>query len=135
MSSVDRTILNLVKNLNRHVPTRRSLRELLEEERPYVKGRDGKRQSISKQELLLIAETLPSEQWDRLRLPLLLEMSADFETTAARVQGSLECEVIRKLLGFPKSGNRIVLYLPEIQLLRRTLPTTTQYVFHMRVQT
>lgn len=131
--SIDRTIINLVKNMNKHVPARRSLKELLEEPRPYVTGKDGRKQHISKDELALISEIIPPEEWKRTRLPILLEMTTEFEETAIRVQGHNECKIVQTILGTRKSGNRIILYLPEIQQLRRKLQTTTQYAFYTQL--
>ncbi|CAD7768971.1 hypothetical protein FHEFKHOI_00467 [Candidatus Methanoperedenaceae archaeon GB50] len=127
---IDRTIMNLVRNMNAHVPLRRSLKELLRERRPYVTGRDGRRQYISRDELELISEIMPIEEWGRIRLPILLEMTTEFEETALWVRGDNECRVVQRILGTRKSGKKIVLYLPEIQRLRRRLPTTTQYAFY-----
>ncbi|OYT62251.1 hypothetical protein B6U67_04680 [Methanosarcinales archaeon ex4484_138] len=131
--SIDRTIMNLVKNMNKHVPARRNLEELLEEPRPHVIGKDGRKQHISMDELTLISKIIPQEEWKQTRLPILLEMTTEFEETAVRVQGRNECRIVQSVLETRKSGNRIILYLPEIQQLRRKLQTTTQYAFYTRL--
>jgi uncharacterized protein (UPF0216 family) len=65
-----------------------------------------------------------------LRLPLLIEMSPDYGRGAARVMGEPEVELVGKLLGKERqTAKQLIIYLPEVQQLRRMLPTTTQYAF------
>jgi hypothetical protein len=85
---------------------------------------------MDKPELELISQSLPRFMWSRLRLPLLIEMSPDFGSGAARVQGEVEVEAVSKILGKDRpQGKQIIIYTPEVRELRRKLPTTTQYAF------
>ena len=77
-------------------------------------------------------ESLPRFLWSRLRLPMLIEMSPDYGSGAARVQGEPEVELVAKILGKerpPAQTRQIIIYLAEVRELRRKLPTTTQYAF------
>ena len=65
-----------------------------------------------------------------MRLPLLIEMSPDFGSGAARIQGEIEVEMVSKLLGKDRpEGKSMIIYLSDVRELRRKLPTTTQYAF------
>jgi uncharacterized protein (UPF0216 family) len=124
-------LIKAIQTLNQHLPGRRlSLAELLTMERPGIKGKDNNFYIMDKAELDLISQSLPRYMWNRLKLPLLIEMSPDFGGSAARIQGDAEVEVASKLLGKKHpDGKQMVIYLPEVRELRRKLPTTTQYAF------
>jgi uncharacterized protein len=87
--------------------------------------------TMDKAELGLISQSLSRFLWNRLRLPLLIEMSPDFGSGAARIQGEVEAEVVSKLLGkhHRPEDRFIIIYMHEVRELRRKLPTTTQYAF------
>jgi uncharacterized protein (UPF0216 family) len=124
-------LIKTIQTLNQHLPGKRlNLNELLSMEKPGVKSKDNTFFIMDKKELELISQTLPRFLWNRLRLPLLIEMSPDFGSGAARIQGEVESEMVCKLLGksLPE-GRSIIIYLPEVRELRRKLPTTTQYAF------
>jgi uncharacterized protein (UPF0216 family) len=75
---------NLLKkqilSLNRHLPRRRkNLKELLEEDKPHVVGTDGTRHRFKRDELKKIASMIPEEVWERLKLPVYIEIDADKE--------------------------------------------------------
>ena len=124
-------LIKTIQNLNQHLPARRqNLSELLVEERPGIKGKDNTFYVMDKCELDLISRSVPRFMWSRLRLPLLIEMSPDFGSGAARVQGEAEVELVTKLLNLKRTWEKsLVIYLPDVRELRRKLPTTTQYAF------
>jgi uncharacterized protein (UPF0216 family) len=130
--SVDKKIIaKTVQTLNQHLPTkRRTLADLLEDEKPGIKSKDNTFFFIDRDELELLSKTIPRYLWSRLKLPLLIEMSPQFGSGAARIQGKVECELVGKLL--KKSwddGKFMIIYMPDVRELRRKLPTTTQYAF------
>jgi uncharacterized protein (UPF0216 family) len=124
-------LVKTIQTMNQHLPSKRlNLQDLLAMEKPGVKGKDNTFFIMDKPELELISQSLPRFMWSRLRLPLLIEMSPDFGSGAARVQGEAEGEVVSKILGKVRSqGKQMIIYLPEVRELRRKLPTTTQYAF------
>ncbi|MHC1630935.1 MAG: DUF61 family protein [Methanotrichaceae archaeon] len=126
-----RLIIKTVQTLNRHLPgKRKKLTELLQEEKPGVKGKDNTFYIIDKSELDLISESLPRYLWNSLKLPLLIEMSPQYGSGSARIQGEAECELMRKLLKIDRGErNFVIIYMPEIRELRRKLPTASQYAF------
>ena len=124
-------LVKTIQTLNQHLPGKRlPLTELLAMEKPGVKGKDNTFFIMDKVELDLISQSLPRFLWNRLRLPLLIEMSPDFGSGAARIQGEVETEMVSKLLGKARpEGKSMIVYLPDVRELRRKLPTTTQYAF------
>lgn len=124
-------LIKTIQTMNQHLPGKRlPLTELLAMEKPGIKSKDNTFFIMDKAELDLISQSLPRFLWNRLRLPLLIEMSPDFGSGAARIQGEIETEMVSKLLGKARpEGKSLIIYLPDVRELRRKLPTTTQYAF------
>ena len=62
-----------MRRLNAHLPkNRRTLKDLLKEDTPSVPTVDGGRIVMKKSELEELAESLPEEVRDRVKLPLVL---------------------------------------------------------------
>jgi uncharacterized protein len=130
--SVDKkVIIKTIQSMNQHIPPkRRNLVDLLSDEKPGVRGKDNTFYIMDKPELDLISSSIPRFLWQRLRLPILIEMSPELGSGAARIQGQVESEAVAKILGKEKpQGDTLVIYLHEIKELRHKLPTTTQYAF------
>ncbi|MHC1594933.1 MAG: DUF61 family protein [Methanotrichaceae archaeon] len=127
----NRLIIKTVQTMNQHLPgRRRKLTELLKDEKPGVRGKDNTFYIIDKVELDLISNSLSRYLWDRLRLPILIEMAPQYGSGTARIQGEAECVVVNKLLETKRGDEKLMLiYMPEIRILRRKLPTATQYAF------
>ena len=127
----NKMIIKTVQTLNQHLPgKRRKLTDLLGEDKPGIRGKDNTFYIIDKSELDLVCNTLPRYMWDRLRLPILIEMSPQYGSGSARIQGAAECELVRKLLGINRGDDKLmIIYLPDVRDLRRKLPTASQYAF------
>jgi uncharacterized protein (UPF0216 family) len=131
-NAIDKNVLvKTIQTLNQHLPGKRlTLTELLSMEKPGIKGKDNTFFVMDKSELKLISESFPRFMWNRLRLPMLIEMSPDFGSGSARIQGEAEVEVVSKILGKARPHERqLIIYMSEVRELRRKLPTTTQYAF------
>ncbi len=133
-TQADRKILiKTIQTMNQHLPPKRkTLAELLDEEKPGVKGKDNTFYIMDRSELELIANSIPRFLWSRIRLPILIEMSPELGSGSARIQGEAEAEAVSKILSLKRGGTgskSVVVYLPEVRELRRKLPTTTQYAF------
>ncbi len=124
-------LVKTIQTLNQHLPSRRlTLAELIAMDKPGIKGKDNTFFAMDKAELEMISKSLPRFMWNRLRLPMLIEMAPDFGSGSARIQGEAEVEVASKILGKDRPDKKfIVIYMPEVRELRRKLPTTTQYAF------
>lgn len=126
--------LKLLQTLNRHLPKKRkTLRELLEEDKPGVAAMDGSTHVFDKKELEKLASMLEDWEHDKLRLPIYLEMSSSMERGAIKISGRIECRIIGRLLHGEEAGmeekDSTVIYYPHLKKIRKELPTTTQYMF------
>ena len=125
---MDREIYRLLRTLNVNF-RRKTLRELLEEEKPHVII-NGRRHRIKKRELNLLKEL--SDNLD-LKIPIVLEVDASLESGTVRISGREEVKVISKILGRELNPfteeDTLYIYKPELRIVRRHLPTTTIYLF------
>ncbi|HIH40764.1 MAG TPA: DUF61 family protein [Halobacteria archaeon] len=129
----EKTFRKMVESLNSHIPEeRKTLSSLLSESRPMVRGKDGSIHVFKKKELDKIAEIVPKGDYDRLLLPIYIEMNSEYGRGAGRIVGKINCDLVKKILGeryYYERDDEIILYANDIGNLRRILPTTTQYIF------
>ncbi len=132
--------LKFIQTLNRHLPRkRRTLKELMLEDKPSIKNLDGSTHSFDKKELEKLASIIPEWEHDRLRLPIYLEMSSSMERGTIRISGRIECRVINRVLkedGTPEERgaeekDSMIIYYPHLAKIRKELPTATQFMFTM----
>ena len=127
----DRLLKKQIFNLNRHLPRqRKTLKELLKEDKPHVVGSDGNRHRFKRDEIRKIASIIPEKDHDRLKLPIYLEIES--QTSGSRVAGDLELEIICSILKLSDCRREMYIYRPDLKTIRRELPTTTQYIFLVR---
>lgn len=127
----DRLLKKQIFSLNRHLPRKRkNLKELLQEDKPHVIGGDGTRHRFKRDELQKISELIPEKEQERLKLPIYLEIES--ETSGTRVAGGPELKVICSILEREDCGREMYIYKPDLRIIRRQLPTTTQYIFLVR---
>ncbi len=130
-NQADRLLKRQILSLNRHLPKqRKSLKELLEEDRPHVIGADGTRHRFKTFEIKKIAEIIPPEKHHLLKLPIYLEIES--QTSGTRISGKLELKLICHILNLNDCGSEKYIYRPDLRILRKELPTTTQYIFLVR---
>jgi len=128
--NIDRVLKFELSRLNVHLPERRiSLKEALESKRPQVAARDGSIHMFKREELDLLAKAVPEADWGRLRLPILIALDPKLGRGAARITGEAEVRAISQILGKRCIGEELLIYRPEVAIVRRKLPTTTQYFF------
>ena len=122
--------------LNAHLPDKqKSLSDLLLEEDPNVKCNDGSTHLFKRKELKYLAGLINPDEQRALLLPVIIEVNPGRDEMAVICQGEVEEKVISKILNMPvpsKKG-RIVIYKPQLALLRKLLKTTTQIVFSPRI--
>jgi uncharacterized protein len=127
----DRLVKKQILSLNRHLPKRRKfLDELLVEEKPHVIGADGIRHRFKKDELKMITDILSESEYHLLKLPIYIEM--DSNASGSRISGKIDNKVVCKILNKQECSNETYLYRQDIKMLRKELPTTTQYIFLVR---
>jgi len=121
-----------MKALNAHLPRRRkTLRELQEEERPHVECGDGSTHSFRKKELEYLAQMLDNEDKEALLLPIIIEVGQGEGRLTVRSKTGIEAKIFSRILEMPIAcrSDIITIFKPQLQVLRRVLKTTTQYVF------
>ncbi|MEM2225761.1 MAG: DUF61 family protein [Candidatus Bathyarchaeia archaeon] len=116
--------------LSSHLPKeRKSLRQLLGEERPHVICNDGTAHHFKRRELEYLASILGAEEVGRLLLPILIELTPSSSEASIALGSGAELKVVRHILGMEPTvrDERIILYRPQVAALRRALRTSTQY--------
>jgi uncharacterized protein (UPF0216 family) len=131
-----RILSKQIQALNRHLAKSKvDLKSLLEEEEPKIVLRDESEHVFKKDELERLAELLPRYLHKKLRLPIYIELSSGkYGSGTGRVAGELECKVIRGVLDKEGRGDELFIYMPEIRMVRKELPTTTQYMFTIAME-
>ncbi len=118
--------------LNAYLPCEQKLlSDLLGEEYPNVVCNDGSTHLFKRKELEYLASMLDSAEQEALLLPMLIEVNPGQGEMAIICQGGVEEKVISKILDTPVTSRqkRIVIYKPQLALIRKPLKTTTQYLF------
>ena len=124
--------------LNAHLPcAQRPLSVLLDEESPSITCNDGSAHLFKKKELEYLASMIDNGEQEILLLPILIEVSAGRDEMAIICHGEIEEKLISKILDMPVTlkQNRIIIYKPQLALIRKSLKTTTQYVFSTKIPT
>jgi uncharacterized protein (UPF0216 family) len=128
--NIDRVLKFELSRLNIHLPERRiSLKEALGSKRPQIAARDGSVHTFKREELDLLAKVVPEADWERLQLPILIALDPKLGRGAARITGEIEARAMGQILGKKGEGEELLIYRPEVAIVRRKLPTTTQYLF------
>src|SRR3989304_7298794 len=118
--------MKFLQTLNRHLPVKRkTLKELLGDDRPEVRNLDGSTHYFDKKELEKLASLIPEWEHDKLRLPIYLEMSSSMERGSIRISGRIECRIIS---GFVHAGEEkrkaeekdsMIIYYPHLAKIRK----------------
>ncbi len=128
MKDVETIIKGIIKDMNPRFK-KKTLKELLSEEKPHVII-NGKRHRIKRRELEFLKE-IASEN---LKLPIVLEVDSSLGG-AIKVSGKEEVKVISKILGREidifSEKDVMYIYKPELRIVRKELPTTTQLIFRL----
>ncbi len=128
--NANRLIKLELSKLNVHLPERRlSLREALSSARPQVVARDGSTHAFKREELEFLAGLLPEADRDKLQLPILIGLEPKLGRGTARISGEAEVKVVSQVLEKEPAAGELLIYRPEVAILRKKLPTTTQYLF------
>lgn len=126
--SEDAVLRKLLEHMNRQCPSRqRRLSELLQMPEPAYVGRDGREYAISKEELILMKNSLDILGISDIRLPILIAADSSHEQSVWRVEGEAECALVLHLLEKESTERKekIFLYAPHMAALRRRVPTAT----------
>jgi len=122
----------MADELNAHLPSKQKpLSDLLSEEYPHVLCRDGSTHLFKRKELKYLAGLLDAEEQKELSLPILIGVVAGVGEIVILCPGAVEEKVISKILDMPLTRGKkgIVIYKPQLAIIRKLLRTTTQYLF------
>jgi len=118
--------------VNAALPTsQKPLSDLLCEEYPHVVCTDGSFHLFKRRELEYCAGITNPDEQEALLLPMIIEVGGGRTEAAVVCRGQVEAKVASTVLNMPITSEqgRIRIYKPQLALLRKTLKTTTQYVF------
>ena len=115
--------------------SQKSLSDLLHEEHPLVVCSDGSTHLFKRRELEYLASMINTQEQEALPLPILIELGANQAEATIICEGEVEEKIISKILNMPVTPEqgRIRIYKPQLALLRKTLKTTTQYIFSPKI--
>lgn len=123
------------KVLNAQIPRKRkSLTELLKEEHPHVVCNNGSAHFFKRKELEYLSQMLYEDERNSLLLPIIMEVTPDQSGVTIRSKGGSEAKIFSKILGMTvvSKENVITIFRPQLNVVRKALKTTTQYVFLFR---
>ena len=127
----ERALARMIEAINKHLPTRsRTLAEMLKEDMPTIKARDGNEYLIEKKELEFIAKYVDELDWDKFKIPIILEMCDIGGKVLVYVRDKLHAEFIKNAFGYDRFVDDVlVLHMHEIGPIRRKLKTASQVLF------
>lgn len=112
-----------IEKMNDHLPTeRKTLTELLSEEKPQVKSKKNQTHNIKKKDLETICALFPEEEWENVNLPIVLLRRTEMEKGLYSVSGGVrELYIIHRLSGrtsekfsrFKLDDNQPYIWKPE----------------------
>jgi uncharacterized protein (UPF0216 family) len=123
---------NEIRSLNAHLPRRqKSLGTLKKEEHPHVACNDGSSHFFKKSEIEYLAQIVDENEQNSLMLPIILEIKSEETGVTIRSKEGIEAKIFSKILEMEvsyKEGS-MTIFRPQLNVVRKTLKTTTQYVF------
>ncbi|MCS7121375.1 MAG: DUF61 family protein [Archaeoglobaceae archaeon] len=129
----ERILAKLVESINRHIAERsRSLKEMLEEKNPKIRAKDGNEYYVEKDELKFVAKYVDEIDWERFKIPIVLELTEFGRERVAYVRDKLHIEFIRKAFGIDrKVDDALMIYMYELPQIRKKLRTASQILFRV----
>ncbi len=128
----DKHLSKMVQAMNKHIPqSGKSLAVLLKEEEPMIKAKDGNEYIIEKEELEFIAQHVDELDWERFKLPIILEMNDLHGERVIIVRDKLQSSFLKDAFGFDRfnKDGSLLIYLYELGQVRRNLKTASNVMF------
>jgi hypothetical protein len=131
-----RMLAKMIEAMNRHMPAmRRNLKDMLKEEDPSFKAKDGNEYIIEKRELEFIASHVDEIDWERFVIPILLEMNYMGGETVIFIRDKLHQKFLEKAFGFDRFvKDAMMIYPYELQKVRKKLRTASQVIFKVNLR-
>jgi len=129
----ERALARMIEAVNKHLPKRsKTLAEMLKEDYPTIVARDGNEYLIERRELEFIAQYVDEGDWERFKIPIILEMCDVGGSTLIYVRDKLHAEFLKRAFGYDRFVDDVlVLHMHEIAPIRRKLRTTSQVLFRV----
>ena len=132
---IDKMIEHDIDTLNDHLPeTRVPLSDLIGVESPQFKTRVGEVSVFRVEEIENLSQEVPSKFHEQIRLPIVILRRLDYGSGIYTIAGSkAESFMVHRVIGYVDLGweeftswkSVEKLARPQVQLLRRKLPSTT----------
>ncbi len=124
-------VASIMSDLNRNLAVSKpSLVDMERSEDYTYKVRDGSVIDIGREQFDILWNACDDSERLRLRIPIYVSTDVGGETSAWKVEGKVEASVVAKLLGKPKfRDDRVRLYNPDLQRLKRLIPDAYMVVF------
>ena len=132
----ERILARMIEAVNRHMAAKtRTLKEMLNEKDPTIRAKDGNEYYIEKKELEFIAKFVDELDWDKFRIPIILEMNDINGERVIYVRDKLHAQFIQKAFGFDRFVEGVLmLYIYELPEIRRKLRTASQVIFRVSLK-
>jgi len=126
-----RALAKMIEAMNKHMPAKkRTLKDMLEDDDPSIKAKDGNEYIIEKKELEFITEYIDEMDWSRFTVPILLEMNYLSGETVIFIRDRFHQEFLKKAFGFDRFvKDAMMIYPYEMQKVRKKLRTASQVIF------
>ena len=134
-SPIDKILEHEIDSINDHMPlSRESLKTILKSETPKYRTRAGEESIIKKEEILEISNEVPSRFHEDIKIPIVILRRMDYGPGIYTVAGGKpELFLVHRFLGYVDLGwNQLAswkpnerLMRPQVQILRRRLPSST----------
>ncbi len=127
----ERVMAKLLQSMNEHIPPKRkSIADMLDETDPFYEGKDGRRYSVSKDELRKLASFADPWDLDRIKIPILLMTDTSYGSGYWKIIGKAETILVSRLIDRePEKVDEILIFYPQLNDLRRQFPTTTNAMY------
>ncbi len=131
-----KALAKMIEAMNRHMPAKkRTLKDMLEDDDPSIKAKDGNEYIIEKRELEYIANYVDEMDWNRFTVPILLEMNYLSGETVIYIRDRLHQEFLKKAFGFDRFvKDAMMIYPYEMQRVRKKLRTASQVIFKVSLR-
>ncbi|HDN73775.1 hypothetical protein DRP04_02455 [Archaeoglobales archaeon] len=132
----ERILARMIEAVNKHMPEKsKSLKQMLKEKDPTIRAKDGNEYYIERKELEFISQHVDELDWDRFRIPIILEMNDIGGERVVYVRDKLHADFIRKAFGIKrKVKGTLMLYMYELPKIRRRLRTASQVIFRVSLK-